>query len=391
MKRSKKAGGQKKPVYQETITVGEVKSMDESIKKSEMSAMDKFDYQKLVYPFASGLLSCTYEEQSEELIFHYDTAGMKNINEIKEEEKEKKYQLLINFAQLWNTFLEYSISLSPENLYYDENYLIYAKRRDIYGRGKKADEDEFLIAYKSMICGFLGNRYDVAQIQESGLSILKDEKGFEDIFECESPQRLVSFLRQKKSEYIRKRREFLREVPKRSYNIWRLATLLFVILAVGGGGYSVYAGKFEIPKQKAVITANQSYIGNDYVSCIDSLRGMEPEQMDQNTKYILAVSYANSESFRKEEIQTIVSKLGPGSNEKELNYWVYLGRLDIERAEDIALALSDDKLLIYAYMKESDLLESNTDITGTEKKERLDKLEQEITRLGKKYEEVENE
>ena len=113
--------------------------------------------------------------------------------------------------------------------------------------------------------------------------------------------------------------------------------------------------------------------------------------MDQNTKYILAVSYANSESFRKEEIQTIVSKLGPGSNEKELNYWIYLGRLDIERAEDIALALSDDKLLIYAYMKESDLLESNTDITGTEKKERLDKLEQEITRLGKKYEEVENE
>lgn len=391
MKRVNKTGEENKITRQETVRAEETRIIDERIKKSELEARDKFDYQKLVYPFAFCLLSCTYEEKAEEIIFHYDTTGMKNINEIGEEEKEKKYQLLINFAQLWNTFQEYKISLSPENLYYDENYLIYAKKRDIYGKGKEADQDEFLIAYKSMICGVLGNRYNVDQIQESGLSILKAEKGFEEILECESLKNLASLLRDKRSEYVRKKKEILREVPKRSYTGWRITALVSIVLAVGSMGYSVYAGKIVIPRQKAVIAANQSYIGNDYVSCIDSLRGMEPDQMDQNTKYILAVAYANSESFRKEEIQTIISKLGPGSNEKELDYWISLGRLNIERAEDIALALSDDKLLIYAYMKESDLLESNTDITGTEKKERLDKLEQEITRLGKKYEEVGNE
>ena len=107
--------------------------------------------------------------------------------------------------------------------------------------------------------------------------------------------------------------------------------------------------------------------------------------MGVNIKYVVAVAYANRENFQKEEIDVIVSRLAPTTNEKELDYWIYLGRLDVKTAEDIALSLSDDKLLIYAYMKETDLLESDTTVSGEEKKARLDQLEQEITKLGEKY------
>ncbi len=62
-----------------------------------------------------------------------------------------------------------------------------------------------------------------------------------------------------------------------------------------------------------------------------------------------------------------------------------MGRLEVEKAENLAMALSDDKLLIYAYMKEYDLLENNTQIDGQDKKTRLDAIAKEIESLGKKY------
>ena len=137
--------------------------------------------------------------------------------------------------------------------------------------------------------------------------------------------------------------------------------------------------------QHAVISAENAFIQSDYTACIDSMKEILVEDMDVNIKYVLAVAYANSENFKREEIDVIVSRLAPTTNEKELDYWIYLGRLDVKTAENIALSLSDDKLLIYAYMKEIDLLESDTAVSGEEKKARLDQLEQEITKLGEKY------
>lgn len=82
---------------------------------------------------------------------------------------------------------------------------------------------------------------------------------------------------------------------------------------------------------------------------------------------------------------------GSVSEAKILEYWIRIGRLETKKAEEIALSLSDDKLLIYAYMKEADDLENNTKIDGSKKKQRLDELESQIEKLGDKYEPKEEE
>lgn len=112
--------------------------------------------------------------------------------------------------------------------------------------------------------------------------------------------------------------------------------------------------------------------------------------METNALYILAYSYANMESFRQDEMRTIIENLSTSSNPKTLEYWIRIGRLETKKAEEIALSLSDDKLLIYAYMKEADDLENNTQIDGDEKKSRLDELESQIEKLGDKYESQED-
>lgn len=358
-------------------------------KKSSFRAKDTYDYRKLMVD-TLGLLPCDFVDLGEDILFTYYTEGKKPLPELQKESKEAKYQFLINLALLDKTRENYFFSMTEDNLWYDENYLPFVKDRDIYEWNEEPEESKFLEAYQTIVSGILGEKYTVQQIAESGLEILKGEKGYDEILNCKSVWELQKLLREKKSLYQKKEKSNKRSISKKAYLAWRIMAVLGTVGFLSTGIFSVYASSFRIPQLKAVIDAHESYVKKDYVGCIDSLQKVSPEDMDASTRYVLAVSYASSESFQKDEIQTIVEKLSSASNEKELNYWIYLGRLDMKKAEELAMSLSDDKLLIYAYMKEADILESDNTINGEEKKKRLDTLEQEIKTIGEKYEETEN-
>ena len=179
----------------------------------------------------------------------------------------------------------------------------------------------------------------------------------------------------------------MQKVKKATYSVWRFTAVFAAAAALVCGGYAGYLSLKTVPEQRHLLTASQAFIQKDYRTCVETLREMEPEEMDINTLYILAYAYANMESFRQDEIRTIIENISVSSNRKILEYWIRIGRLETKKAEEIALSLSDDKLLIYAYMKEADDLENNTEIEWTEKKNRLDELESQIEKLGDKYEE----
>lgn len=360
------------------------------IKKSRLCAKDYFDYEK-IKAAGTHFLSCEYAEDGEDIEFVFDTEGKKPLDMILEEPKETQYRLLINFAMLKEAYIQYNCPFTMDNLYYDENYLVYIKERDLYEPGKAGDEASFLEVYKSFAGGILSRRYSVEQILSGGVSILKNERGFQKIYQCESAQETADELRRRKTELEAQTKRTKRMVSKSGYLMWKTVAAIALAAAIGFGAYTAYNAGFVIPKQRAVISGNENYIANDYVGCIDALAELEPEEMDRNTKYILAVSYARSESLKQEEISSIVEKLSTESNERELDYWIYLGRRDMASAESTAMALSDDKLLVYAYMKEADMLESDTAMDGTKKQERISALEQEIEKLGAKYETEETE
>ena len=362
----------------------------EKIKKSRLCAKDYFDYEK-IKAAGAHFLSCTYAEEGEDICFSYDMEGKKKLEEILDEPKETQYRLLINFAMLEEAYMRYDCPFSMDNLYYDENYLVYIKERDLYEAGKTGDETRFLEIYKSFAGGILSRKYTVEQILSGGISVLRGEKGFQGIYQCGSVEETAEEIRRRKTELEARTKSEKRMVSKSGFFMWKLAAVLALTAAAGLGSYTVYSAGFAIPEQKAVIRGNEEYIAGDYVGCIDALAPLEPEDMDRNTKYILAVSYAKSESLKQEEIASIVDKLSTESNERELDYWICLGRRNLKTAESIAMALSDDKLLIYAYMKEADILESDTSMDGTKKQERISTLEQEIEKLGAKYEAEETE
>ena len=362
--------------------------LKEEIKKSAIHAKDSYDYKKLCVD-RQGLLPCRYEEDREDLYFYYEIKDKTLFDQIKKEHRETKYQILINFSLLKELQADFVLKLTEDNLYYDENGLVYLKERDIYGRGERPDEEYFLTSYKCFVAGVLGSKYSVSQIQESGIEICKSEKWFEPIYKCSSPGEIASILRKVKKDYVTEQKQEMRKVKKSAYSTWRLVAVVAAVATLVCGGYAGYLSFKTVPKQRQLLAANEAFIQKDYRTCVESLRAVEPEDMDVSTLYILAYSYANMESFRQDEMKMIIENLSTSSNPKQLEYWIRIGRLETKKAEDIALSLSDDKLLIYAYMKEMDDLENDTQMDGTEKKKRLDELESQIEKLGNKYEQQE--
>lgn len=72
-------------------------------------------------------------------------------------------------------------------------------------------------------------------------------------------------------------------------------------------------------------------------------------------------------------------------DESMMNYWIHLGRLDVVEAQNIAMQQSNDELLLYAYLKEKYLVETDMLISGEEKMQRLGSLDSKIDTLSEKY------
>ena len=364
----------------------ESKNYEEKIffRKSNLVAKDEFDYRKIIYKMP-GLVDCTYELDDEEIAFIYELRGKKAIIELSKELEDRKLQVLINIASLCELYKQFQFRLGQDNLYYDENYLVYIKNRDVIDNERKTSEAKFLEEYKCVIGGCLSDKYSINQLMQSGSNVLKRDKKFEDLMNANSIDEIVNLLKKRRFYYIKEHKNNYVDIRRREYYIWKIIAIVGILGFLGFGIWGGYNYFKVTPHLRNLVQANEAYIAKDYVNCIDSLQSIDMSEMETNTKYILAVSYASTESFKKEEIENIVSKLSLASNEKELEYWICLGRLEVANAENLAMALSDDKLLIYAYMKEYDLLENNTEIDGQEKKERLNSIAGEIDKLGKKY------
>lgn len=353
-------------------------------KKSEINAKNRFDYEKLIHK-SVNFIPCSYEEKEEEVIFCYECDYLICSSNLKKEDRLSQLQFLVNFLKLYDLYVEYKIPFSAANIYYDENYIPCIKERDLYGEGENPTETQFLFIYKTFVAAVLGSKYTVAQLQDSGLEILEQEAELKEYMSAKTKEELVKLLRRERKNFFENQKNSTVRITKKENFIKNIVLVSAPIMIIVLISLLVYYVIFLIPYQKSIVIANEAYVQKNYVKCIDSMEEIDVENMNVNTKFILAYSYAKSESLAKDEIDLLTSRLSINSNEKELEYWIYLGRLEMKQAESLALSLSDDKLLIYAYLKELNQLQSNTSIEGQEKQARISELEDAIQTLGDKY------
>lgn len=138
-----------------------------------------------------------------------------------------------------------------------------------------------------------------------------------------------------REDYLLEQKREMQNVKKSTYSIWRIVAIITLIGTLLGGGYATYLSIKTVPEQKQLLAANEAFIQKDYRTCVDSLRNVEPSEMEKNTLYILAYSYANMESFRQDEMRNIIDNLSISSNSKILEYWIRIGRLETKKRKKL--------------------------------------------------------
>ena len=361
------------------------KILEKKIKKSSLRADNIFEYEYLMKE-TRGLLPCHITEEGEDVCFEFDLTGMHPLSELKKEEMEYRLRFLQNFYEIYRIWTEYDLPLTEENIYYDRNYVPYIAFRDMKQLKKEDEEEnEFRNAYQELAVGILGNKYSYTQVRESGLMIAAKDKALGYILACKTTEEMYKEIGERAEQIHRENSEEKIRLDKRKYETGKkiLAGILCVfILALFYMGYQTFV---ILPRDQAVIRASRAYTVQNYVECIDELQNMQTDQMDTYTKYILASSYARCEALEKTELENVLKNISIYSNEAELGYWIAIGRSDFTQAENYAKALSDDKLLIYSYMKELNYLEGNINMDGEEKQNRMNELGNAITEISSKY------
>lgn len=357
--------------------------INKTIKKSAINAEGLYDYKKLEYE-NEKLLPCVITEDKETLEAAYDITDCAPFTQVRKCNRPDKLRILLDVAGLLKLRKEYSFSVVPENLYFDKNYRVFVMDRDIYGRGEAAGED-FLETYKALVGYALQNRYSYENYIEGGMDLLKKHKFLKEIYGMETLTEITAYLAAEYEAIVTDIQENKMMVSKTAYGSRLVYIVISMILLLAGAGYIGYYSFWERPILTAKLQAEIDFLKGDYIQVIDDLTTVNMEQLAYDQKYILSTSYVRTENLTVEQKENILEKLPVNGDEKMMEYWIYIGRMNPLEAENIAMQKSDDELLLYAYMLEKNLTEADTELTGEEKASKLADLTGKIEKLAEKY------
>lgn len=353
------------------------------VQKADMAAKTSYDYQRLEQEDAL-LLPCVIEEEKETLCMKFETGEMAPFEQLKKEDKIKKMEVLMQVAELEKLYMKFEFSLCPKNLYYDRLGKVKVKKRDIIPAHDEDRKQQFLNMYQALIGYIMGGSRPYDDYLSGGAEILKKKEEFVKLMTPETLQEEKSLL-VKMYENARSREEKTTlRVDRKKQRILSVYAVISTFALAGLLAAGIYSFGWYIPRQERITAANDAFLKKDYITVIDSLREFAVEDIERPQKYILATAYIQGQAvdtFSTADKEAILSKITYDASETVLNYWIHLGRLEVAEAEELAMQMSDNQLLLYAYMQELDQLEQGSGLSGEEKNNREQELREEIRGL----------
>lgn len=363
--------------------------VEKKFKKSNVRAKTEFDFYQLKRK-SEYLLDCEIERSIDEVTFMFEIKEERLVQEVRELMLMYKYQLLINVSLLYVDVQRLSISLAPENLYFDVNMMPKAMLRDIYDEVGFQVED-FTQQYKSLIGYVLQDKYSYEDFYQGGNQLLGKNKITSMFLDANTMEEVVDILREEYHKLQEKLQYSMIEVDKKKYRVLKLVSRISIVLLVLAIGAGAYFGGYRLHEETIFNKANAAYIGQDYVSVIDTLKGVDKGHMDTNMKYVFAVSIVRSEALSSEQKDNILATVSLHSDVRILEFWISLGQSNIEDAIDIAKQLGNKEYVAYAYMKEKANVENDKGLSGSEREQKLKEIEDNLKNLDIGQEEKNNE
>lgn len=359
----------------------------ETVRRSALTASTVFELKRLIR-HEEGFLDCTMEEEKESLIMTYETGGLFPWTGVRREKREFLFTALADVGKFRRLAETYRFTLAPENLYYDIQGRAYVRTRDVYPADGGFFEEDFLREYRSLVGCTLSKKYRFEDYDRGGQDLLSEDKFLKGLLDCRNAGQIVERLREEHSRYKKINEERFVEVSRKGNRFLRTALVFTGVLAVAAAAFLFRLFLWERPYTEAVIAANEAYLQSDYSGTVEAMKAVDVERMNVCQKYILAYSCVRCESFSDDNMRNILNTVSLNGDEKVLEYWIYINRLDTEKAADIAMQASSDQLLFFAYLKEKEVIESDASLTGEEKTKRLSEVEGKLKPLAEEFSEM---
>ena len=360
--------------------------MEIRVQRADMEAKTIYDFKRLEHGTVA-MLPMTIEEEKETLLLCFDMEGMHSITEVQKMEKLQKLELILQVAELEKDYMRFEFQLSPENLYYDRLNRVKIKFRDITTGLYEERKEQFLKLYQALIGYIMDGSRPYEDYLSGGKELLKDQKEVVTLLSAETLEEEISLLQTLYENYKKEETILKIKVDKKKYKKMNIYGIVSSVLLVVLFGAVVYGYFWHIPRQDKIVEANDAYLQKDYIRVIDSLKDFEIGQMERAQKYILATAYIQGESvdsFSTKDKEVILSKINYQSNEGIFDYWIHLGRMEVKEAENLALQMSDDQLLLYAYLQELSRIEEDQEMSGEEKSSKKQDLMKKVEELADK-------
>ena len=361
-------------------------NMEIRVQRADMEAKTIYDFKRLEHGTVA-MLPMTIEEEKETLLLCFDMEGMHSITEVQKMEKLQKLELILQVAELEKAYMRFEFQLSPENLYYDRLNRVKIKFRDITTGLYEERKEQFLKLYQALIGYIMDGSRPYEDYLSGGKELLKDQKEVVTLLSAETLEEEISLLQTLYENYKKEETILKIKVDKKKYKKMNIYGIVSSVLLVVLFGAVVYGYFWHIPRQDKIVEANDAYLQKDYIRVIDSLKDFEIGQMERAQKYILATAYIQGESvdsFSTKDKEVILSKINYQSNEGIFDYWIHLGRMEVKEAENLALQMSDDQLLLYAYLQELSRIEEDQEMSGEEKSSKKQDLMKKVEELADK-------
>ena len=167
---------------------------------------------------------------------------------------------------------------------------------------------------------------------------------------------------------------------------WRALVVGAIVLAVATltlGFFTYKSYSRDLPLKNAVIDAQAAFMSTDYDKAIDILEPYGINRLPKSAKYVLATSFVKLDNLNSEQMEAVLNTITQSSDETILNYWIYLGRGDLEKALDVAQNIGDTQLILHAYTNLYEKVKADTKMSGSDKQKKLNEYEKEISKLSK--------
>lgn len=350
------------------------------IKKSACHAETQYDFDLLMRE--NPLLVPLYiESQENAYLYTYTIHEQENLAENKHMDILDTYKVLLNALQLYAIYQQMNIHLQLENLYVDTTLKVQVAYRDVYTREDIIDESIFIKEYLSLVGALLQKRYTYQDFMNSGIELLQKNKTTAVYANLKTIEEIKEVLLEqyKKEKNDRETNKII--VKRKTYkrNRWglRIALVLLILLSVGSG----YLYAYENQHYHAINRSYESYIATDYIKTIDILQDVAISRMDVTTKYILSVAYVKTDGLSESQKEKILANVTLSSNEKVLDFWVYLAQENYDQSIDVAKQLDNKEYLIYGYMKKKDAIEKDSSLSGEEREKSINEIDTKLTKF----------